>query len=556
MPGMPNRSAEGRLVAEQTRVIYIYSLLSFLSLGVFGSLQILVEGNPWLGALELAGGFVAVLVMLGLRISRNVVLARNMLLLCILTFLIVMIATGGTAGTGIFWLFLFPVSAFFLAGKKGGLFWMAALIIAVIIFMILQAVSLVTIPYSFITLRQMLFTLLVITVGIYVYQQSRENMANETIKSQEASEEEKLKAETIIENIDEGVVGLNATGSIVMASRAAEHLLGWGPGGLIGKNFFEAVPMVDERGKIVKNIDRPMWLSLKEKQITKRPATYLRNDKTPLPVDITSKAIIIDGKVHGAIATFRDITEETAIDRAKSEFVTLASHQLRTPISAIAWMSELLLHGDAGKLKTDQADYIQQIYHSNKRMAALVDAMLTTSSLELGSLSIRPEPIDIPKVCRQILVQRLDALPADKVLHIKEHYDPSLPEISLDPNVVKTILQNLIANAFKYTNNNGAVTITIKQTNNDISGDSLLIEVADTGLGIPSNEQGKIFTKLFRAKNIKHKDTDGTGLGLYIVKTIAEYVGGKIWFTSEENKGSTFSVLLPLAEAQKKEETA
>jgi PAS domain S-box-containing protein len=558
MFGMPKHTSGDRLVAEQTRVIYIYSLLSFLSLVGFGSLQIL-EGNAWLGILEVIGGLVAVLIMIGLYVTHNVAIARNMLLLCILTFLIVMIATGGTAGTGIFWLFLFPVSAFFLAGKKGGLLWMAALLSAVLIFMMLQERSLVTLPYSFITLRQMLITLLVVTIGIYAYQQSRENMAVETLKSQETSVEEKLKAEMIIENIDEGVVALSASGKIVLASHAGENLLGWKSGQLVGKNFFDAIPMVDAAGKPVKNSKRPMWLALNEKKSTKRPATYLRRDKSALAVDITSKAIVVDGKVRGAIGTFRDITEESAIDRAKSEFVTLASHQLRTPISAIAWMSELLMHGDAGKLKTEQADYVQQIYHSNKRMAALVDAMLTTSSLELGSLPIRPEPVDLPRLCRQILEQLLDTLPADKILHIKEHYDPALPTESLDPNVMKTILQNLITNAFKYTPKNGTVTITIKKSNeklNDSPGDNLLIEVADTGMGVPIDEQSKIFTKLFRATNVKHQDTDGTGLGLYIVKTITEYVGGKIRFESEEGKGSTFSVLLPLTSMSKKEETA
>lgn len=248
----------------------------------------------------------------------------------------------------------------------------------------------------------------------------------------------------------------------------------------------------------------------------------------------------MDDKIRGAIVTFRDTTAEHAIDRAKSEFVTLASHQLRTPISAISWVGELLLHGDAGKLKPEQAEYVQQIYHSNKRMAALVDAMLMASSLELGNLSVRPERVDLAKMCREVLEQRFNALPADKVLHVKEQYDPELPAVLFDPDIIKTILQNLVTNAFKYTATNGTVMIALKKT-----GDDIIIQVSDTGMGIPAKQQPKIFTKLFRADNVKKQDTDGTGLGLYIVKAAAEYVGGRLTFISQENKGSVFTVYLP-----------
>ncbi len=210
-------------------------------------------------------------------------------------------------------------------------------------------------------------------------------------------------------------------------------------------------------------------------------------------------------------------------------------------------MSELLLHGDAGKLTTEQMDYIQQIYHSNKRMAALVDAMLTVSSLELGSLPVRPEPVNLAKTSREVLQVCLDTVPADKVLHIKEHYDPKLPTVSFDASIIKTILHNLVMNAFKYTPNKGDVLISITHDT-----DNIIIAIKDTGLGIPANQRDKMFTKLFRADNVKRKDTDGTGLGLFIVKTIAEYTGGSLSYTSEENNGSEFIVRLPLKGMTKK----
>lgn len=532
----------------KNRVAYIYTTVTCLSLAVFGVLHIALEGNQLLGILELLDAFAVLLILVGMRVAKNIRFQSHLLLLCILTIMFVLLITGGTANTGIFWFFMFPVSAFFLTGGKGGMAWTLALFALVAAVTALQHFGILHTPYPFIALRQLFVSLLVITIGVYAYQRSRDDMALATRQSQQASVEEKLKAETIIENIDEGVIALNAAGEVILANRVAENMLGWRPGELTGKKFTATVPMVDDAGNEIPLKQRPMYQALTHGVPNHITAMYVRKDGGKLPSFITSRAIVVDNKVHGAIETFRDITQEQAIDRAKSEFVTLASHQLRTPISAIAWVSELLLHGDAGTLKPEQADYIQQIYHSNKRMAALVDAMLTTSSLELGSLQVRPQPVDLPDLSRQVLEQQLDTLPADKIIHVKENYAPDLGTVLHDQYMIKTILHNLIANALKYTPSKGTVTVTIKRSSQRLEGvpqKAILIQVADTGMGIPEGQQSKIFTKLFRADNIKHKDTDGTGLGLYIVKTIANYVGGSIRFESEENKGSTFSVWLP-----------
>jgi PAS domain S-box-containing protein len=531
----------------RARVTYVYALLAFASLSIFGALHIIAEGNALLGSLEIAGACATALAAAGLRLTHNVALTYSLVLLSILALLIVMIFSGGTAGTGIFWVFMFPVSAFFLTNRKTGLYWMFALFAIVGLIMLATYMEWVTIPYSFVTLRQLLITLIVVTIGIYVYEQARETIENKAKKSDTATKEEKIKADIIIDNIGEGVIVVDPEGRIMLASRVAAEMLGWDVSELKDQIFIEAVPMVDTRGNKVAANKRPIMHTLQNIADVHSSATYLRKDGTAFPAEITSKAIMVDGTLHGAIATFRDTTAERAIDRAKSEFVTLASHQLRTPISAIAWVGELLLHGDAGKLKPEQIDYIQQIYHSNKRMAALVDAMLTASSLELDNLPVRPEKLNLVTLSREVLAEWADKLPANKILHVKEHYDPDLTEVLFDPAIVKIILQNLIANAFKYTPSDGSVTITIKKVSEDI-----VIEVSDTGVGIPIKQQSKIFTRLFRAENVKHQDTDGTGLGLYIVKAASEYVGGHIMFTSAENKGTTFTVTLPLSGMQAK----
>jgi PAS domain S-box-containing protein len=550
---MSRTLTKGKAVADapRMRVTYIYSLLAFATLLTFGSLQLFVEGDPLLGYLEIAGSVAILLIAAGLKITRNIALACHLILLSILTMLAVMLLTGGTAGTGLFWVFIFPVSAFFLTSKKAGVWWMLALFVIIGLIMVGSLLGYLTTPYSLITLRQLLATLVVVSIGIYVYQQSRETLARETQKSSVASKEDRVKADIIIDNIGEGVVAVDAKGNIIRINKVASDMLGWNLDELNGKAFAEVVPMIDATGNEVAITERPLAQTLQGGEELRLDTTYLRKDGSPFAAEITSKPIIVDGKVHGAIATMRDTTTEDAIDRAKTEFVTLASHQLRTPISAISWVSELLLHGDAGKLNPEQADYIKQVYTSNKRMAALVDAMLTASSLELGSLSVHSERIDLAKLSREALEQQFEALPTDKILHIKEQYDPELTPVNFDATIVKTILQNLLSNAFKYTLNDGTITVSIE------AKDAIVISVGDTGVGIPTRQQPKIFTRLFRADNAKHQDTDGTGLGLYIVKQMAEYVGGEINFESEEHKGSTFTVTLPLKVTSTKEgETA
>lgn len=237
------------------------------------------------------------------------------------------------------------------------------------------------------------------------------------------------------------------------------------------------------------------------------------------------------------------------VESAKTEFLTLASHQLRTPVSAIKWYSELLLAGDAGPLDNQQREYIQQIYGSTARLNSIIDAMLLTANLDLGHLTVRPEPTDLALLCKVVLIDMLHIQSSPKKLDIQEDYHPNLPKIALDPQLTKTILRTVVGNAIKYTPAGGKIRISIQpdpQKLSTSSQGSLRIQVSDTGYGIPEGQQKDIFVKLFRAANIKEKDTDGTGLGLYVTKALLQQVGGRISFSSKENEGSTFMILLPV----------
>lgn len=246
-----------------------------------------------------------------------------------------------------------------------------------------------------------------------------------------------------------------------------------------------------------------------------------------------------------------DITKEMEVDKAKSEFVSLASHQLRTPLSTINWYAEMLESGDAGPLTEKQHEFLKEIYTGSQRMVGLVNALLNVSRLELGRLTVDPRPTELPELAK-VIIAELKPILEQNQLTLTEEYEKSLPIATVDPKLVSVVFQNLLTNAVKYSKEKGTIAFSIATKkagesfgNCSVETDSYAITVKDTGIGIPENQKNLMFTKLYRADNARERDQDGTGLGLYIVKEIVELAGGAVWYDSVEEKGSTFYVLLP-----------
>jgi signal transduction histidine kinase len=231
-----------------------------------------------------------------------------------------------------------------------------------------------------------------------------------------------------------------------------------------------------------------------------------------------------------------DTLEE--LDKAKNDFVSLASHQLRTPLTATKWVSEELLLPPVPLSDERKDHYLRQIHASNERMIRLVNQLLDASRIGFGTLAYKPETVHVDDVLKLML---RDITPEIKNSGVKleTKLDKHLPVIHMDRTWVQVILQNLVSNALRYSKPGQSVIVSITNQNNEI-----LIKVKDSGCGIPAAQQSKIFTKLFRADNARLLVGEGSGLGLYITKALVEQVGGKIWFESAENKGTTFYVKL------------
>lgn len=231
--------------------------------------------------------------------------------------------------------------------------------------------------------------------------------------------------------------------------------------------------------------------------------------------------------------------QNATIESTKDDFVTLASHQLRTPLSTIRWYAELLMHGQFGALSAQQKKAVLHVSESCERMIHLVNSLLNISRIELGRFRIDPQPCRISDTVNRALDDNRASI-AEKKLAVKTRYGASARMITTDPKLLFIVVENLISNAVAYTPAGGSIAISSAAKGNAIS-----LTVTDTGMGIPSRQQRKLFTKFFRGDNVRAADTTGSGLGLHIVKSILAQIDGEISFASKEGDGTTFTVTLP-----------
>lgn len=229
-------------------------------------------------------------------------------------------------------------------------------------------------------------------------------------------------------------------------------------------------------------------------------------------------------------------------NKMKSEFVSVASHQLRTPLSSFKWSLNLLMSGRLGVLPKKQREYLEILKFNTDRMIKLVGDLLSVSRIEEGRIKIKPQPLQLEELARKEIKAVISFAESNNV-QINFSSQKGLPSVQADPQLIPIVIQNLLNNAIQYiSRKKGLVEIEIKKKNNEF----IEFSIKDNGVGIPKHQQDQVFQKFFRADNVLKYKTAGTGLGLFISKAIIESCKGKIWFKSKESVGTTFYFTLPI----------
>jgi signal transduction histidine kinase len=233
------------------------------------------------------------------------------------------------------------------------------------------------------------------------------------------------------------------------------------------------------------------------------------------------------------------------VSRMKSEFISVVSHQLRSPLTNLKWAIDLIMSGELGKIEEQQVEYFKILKENNERMMELVEDLLYVSRIETATLSQRKSEISLVDLIEKMIL-RFEPFAKASNIKINFNFEKNLPLAFVDPDQMKQVVENLLDNAIRYIKRGGKIDISLSKRNS-----FFYFEIKDNGIGIPQEDQKYIFQKFFRSKNVLKYQTQGSGLGLFIVKSIIERSGGKVGFKSQEGQGTTFWFTLPITNNNK-----
>ncbi|HVE80942.1 MAG TPA: ATP-binding protein [Candidatus Dormibacteraeota bacterium] len=365
--------------------------------------------------------------------------------------------------------------------------------------------------------------------------------ALEDLKKEKAlAEEERAKDEAILASIGDGVFAIDTNRKIILFNQAAADITGYQSKQVMGENYHKVFMFQTEKE------GQPSY-EFVENALKGRPvnteAHLLLATKGGLLVPIAYSAAPIKdtgGKTLGAIVVIKDITVERGLEQAKDDFLNLAAHQLRTPASGVKAYSYMLRDGYAGKLTPKQLEFLKQLNDSNERQLKIINDMLSVARIQSGKFEPVLASCNTSKLIQDIVEEQKQAI-AGRRQKVTMRLATNLPEINIDPDKIRMVIENLVSNASKYTPDGGQINI-----DGRLKGDYFEISVADTGVGIPKKDMSSLFQRFGRLDNPLSTKAGGTGLGLYIAKTIIDMHHGEITVKSEVGKGSVFTISLPI----------
>ena len=355
------------------------------------------------------------------------------------------------------------------------------------------------------------------------------------------------ESDIVISTITDGVVALSPKGEIQLINPAAQKTLGWSQRDSLGLDYRSIIKLKDHQGNTVDDTSNPITVALHTNKATERTDLNMETSSGKSFQARVSITPVGQGS-DGTIIVFRDITAEKAEEREQAEFISTASHEMRTPVATIEGYLGLALNPATAQIDAKAAMFLTKAHESAQHLGRLFQDLLDVTKADDGRLRNTPGIIDLVDFCNDI-VNGLSQKATEKGLSLSfaPLADTSISEKKLtpvyyadvDPDHLREILNNLVENAVKYTKT-GTVTV-------NVSGDSQTCEISihDSGIGIPREDISHLFQKFYRVDNTDTREIGGTGLGLYLCRRLVELIGGKIWVESEYGHGSTFFVSLP-----------
>jgi len=375
-------------------------------------------------------------------------------------------------------------------------------------------------------------------------------MSRSLKKSFETITEEKEKASSIVQNIGDALLVIDGERKITLLNPVAEILTGYKQKDVQGKEYFKIFKFFDLKNKkficqIAGDKKCPIEKAISLNQRIEIPEEIQLVNKYEKKIEIAGNIspFFLKNSLNSYILAFHDVTTEREIDRMKSEFISITSHQLRTPLSSIRWYTEMMLAGDTGKLTERQTNFLNDLHESTITAINLINNLLDVQRIEGGEMRVSLENVQLEENIEEAISEVLPLAAASNVEITKSFGKEPLPKVKADPKKLSQVFLNIISNAIIYNRGKGEIIINLQK-----SRENIICSFKDLGIGIPLEDQKNIFKKFFRGSNTAGVGAPGSGIGLYICKVYIEEMGGKIWFESKGvNKGTIFYLSLPIA---------
>lgn len=358
--------------------------------------------------------------------------------------------------------------------------------------------------------------------------------------------EAKAKDDAILAAIGSGLIAVDITGTVTLINTAAEKLLDASSAAIVGVPATTAFRIETREGNAIPESDYPLSRALRERALVRSIVMCVRKDGTRFSAAVTAAPVLHENVVIGAVQDFRDISEEEAIEQAKNDFMSLVSHELRTPLTLLRWSLEKL-QARTDLPKDVPETLLESMASALDRMKSLIATILDVSRIETKTFVTKIAPVSV----ESLVVERIKDLKLpikDKGLKIETQFALGAREVLSDERLLGIVISSVLTNAVRYSDAGGRIQVTLSENEKGI-----VLAIANSGEGIPLEEQSHVFSKLFRATNAKLLNPDGTGLGLYISKSFLERLGGSISFTSEPGKETVFTLLIPRESSNKVE---